>query len=118
MARARRSLPETTSLRQHDSWFITAPEAGARLVIQAVEPSRRTEQLYIGPVGVDFLDEMEKSAVANILCRYEDGRPIWELARFDHDHIAPERVSVPTSPVDCEVAGGAWQGERRRLLPS
>ena len=91
VSRARQSVPGVTAVQQGDTWFITAEEAAGRLVIQAVEPSSRREQLLIGTVVVGFLDQPEKSSVANILCEYHDGRPNWHLVKFAHNHIIQER---------------------------
>ncbi len=90
LSRARTMLPETTSLHQADTWYVTSFEAGARIAIQAVEPSRGAEPLFIGLVTVAFLDESAKSSVANVLCHYER-QPVWELVKFTHNDIAPER---------------------------
>lgn len=89
--RARQMLPSTSSLRQGDTWFITAEEAGARLSVQVAEPSRRSDYLLLGVVIVAFMDEMEQSAVANLLCQQEGGHAIWKLALFEHNAMAPER---------------------------
>lgn len=104
LARAVDALPSSTLSRQHETLFLTAPEAGARLVLQTAQPSRRADELLIGTVRVDFLDSSDSSFVANVLCTYADGRPHWRLAKFQHNHISNERPPLGPRRADTKAA--------------
>jgi hypothetical protein len=101
LARAQDALPESALTRQTDSiWLLMAQEAGARLVVQAAEPSAAGQELLIGTVRVDFVDSGEQSFVANLLCDYADGRPSWRLAKYAHNYIAPARPPLGPRKAD------------------
>ncbi len=104
LVRATDALPGSTLTRQHDTWILTAHEAGARLAIQTAEPSGGAEELLIGIVRVDFLDSSEKSYVANPICTYTDGRPTWRLAKFAHNHVSTERPPLGPRKADAKAA--------------
>lgn len=118
LARAAEVLPSSTLLRQHDTLFLTVPEADARLVLQTGEPSGRPDELLIGIVRVDFLDASERrqSYVANLICTYADGRAHWLLLKFAHNYIAKARL--PLGPRRADTNAGLSLPNLDALLPS